>query len=191
MEEQKQITFTSQEILEQRARRLAKKPEVEQIGETIHILIIALDQERYGLPVADIMEIQPLTIFTPVPGVSTYWLGLFNLRSTLVPLLDLRAYLGLTAFPINPSKGDSRQNRQINNWDGQIIIAQKDGNPVGLLVDFVLETRKILLTEIKAPLENLPKDQKNVVCGLTSEMITILNIQNLLGDPALTINHHK
>ena len=140
-EEKKQSIFTAQEILEQRARRLAKKTEEEHIGESMHIIVIALDKERYGLPVADVLEIQPLTIFTPVPSVSTHWLGLFNLRSTLVPLLDLRAYLGLTAFPINPPKGDSRQHTKMKNLDGQIIIAQKDGNPVGLLVDYVYRNK--------------------------------------------------
>ncbi|BBB48792.1 chemotaxis protein CheW [Pelolinea submarina] len=188
MSNSEQQSFAERQILEQRARELAKSPEQDRVEESINTMVVELDDERYGLPISDINEIRPLDSFTPIPGVSSLWLGLFNLRSTLIPLLDLRVYLGLKPFPFNSKQTDEKVRKNSGYQKGQIIIVQKEDNLVGLLVDLVSEVKTIPLSKINAPLETISKKQKNVVRGLTSELITILDIQKLLEDPDLIIN---
>lgn len=189
MGKNEQRSFTEQQILEQRARELARNPEEEVVEESIDIMVIEMDGERYGFPVADINEIQPLNSFAPIPGVSPLWLGLFNLRSTLVPLLDLRAYLGLNPFLFNLKQGDVKVRGVSDRNNGQIIVTQKGDSLVGLLVDLVSEVRTVPISKINAPMETISKKQRNVIRGLTSELITILDLKKLLEDPDLIVNH--
>jgi purine-binding chemotaxis protein CheW len=189
MGKNEQRSFTEQQILEQRARELARNPEEEVVEESIDIMVIEMDGERYGFPVADINEIQPLNSFAPIPGVSPLWLGLFNLRSTLVPLLDLRAYLGLNPFLFNLKQGDVKVRGVSDRNNGQIIVTQKGESLVGLLVDLVSEVRTVPISKINAPMETISKKQRNVIRGLTSELITILDLKKLLEDPDLIVNH--
>ena len=188
MGKNEQRSFTELQILEQRARELARNPEEEVVEESINIMVIEMDGERYGLPVADINEIQPLDSFAPIPGVSPLWLGLFNLRSTLVPLLDLRAYLGLNPFLFNLKQGDVKIRGVSNRNNGQIIVTQKGDSLVGLLVDLVSEVRTVPISKINAPMETISRKQRNVIRGLTSELITILDLIKLLEDPDLIVN---
>ena len=188
MGKNEQRSFTEQQILEQRARELARNPEEEVVEESIDIMVIEMDGERYGFPVADINEIQPLNSFAPIPGVTPLWLGLFNLRSTLVPLLDLRAYLGLNPFLFNLKQGDVKVRGVSDRNNGQIIVTQKGDSLVGLLVDLVSEVRTVPISKINAPMETISKKQRNVIRGLTSELITILDLKKLLEDPDLIVN---
>src|SRR5688572_24011231 len=84
-----------QSILLARARELARPPQAETRGETVELVVLALGAERYGVSSQNVQAVHALAGLTPAPGLPPFWAGLVNLRGRLVPVLNLRRYLGL------------------------------------------------------------------------------------------------
>ena len=62
-------------------------------------LLIPVDGDWYALELATVREVLPRPPLTPVPGAPPALQGLFNLRGTIVPLLDTAALLGVASAP--------------------------------------------------------------------------------------------
>jgi len=159
-------------VLQDRARVVARAPLPEMTEDTIEVVVVALEAERYGLETARVSEIQHLGPVAPVPGLASLWVGLVNIRSQLVPLLDLRAAMGLTPL----AKGD---------LDGQVVLVEAGGVRAGLLVDEVLKVERLPRTAIGASLSNTPSSRRKVTQGLTPALLTVLDLEALLTDPRL------
>jgi purine-binding chemotaxis protein CheW len=180
-----------QHILAERARLLARAPRQEATGETLDVVIILLETERYGIEVDCVSEIQPLSEVTPIPGAPAFWVGLVNLRSHLVPLLDLRAYLGLTPFPLHSGETGTKTGAKklpgAARPNGQIVMVNAAGLQVGLLVDGVIEMQHLLCDEIGPSLKKTSSAERVITQGLTADLLTILDLDKLLSDPRLIV----
>ena len=98
-------------------------------------VIFKLHNEEYGVNVLDVKEIaKPLKI-TKIPNSPDYIEGVFNLRGTLTPLINLRNKFGLDQKEID-----------VNT---RIVIAELDDQYVGVLVDEASEVVKIPFDEIQ------------------------------------------
>jgi purine-binding chemotaxis protein CheW len=60
---------------------------------------LGIDQEVFGVPVESVLEILDMRPVFRVPEAPHYLLGLIDLRGRSIPVLDLRAKLGLPATP--------------------------------------------------------------------------------------------
>jgi purine-binding chemotaxis protein CheW len=58
---------------------------------------LGIDQEVFGVPVESVLEILDMRPVFRVPEAPHYLLGLIDLRGRSIPVLDLRAKLGLPA----------------------------------------------------------------------------------------------
>jgi len=58
-------------------------------------LIFSLGKEEFAVPVAKVKEIIGMLEVTPVPHTPPYVRGVINLRGKVVPVIDLRAKLGV------------------------------------------------------------------------------------------------
>jgi purine-binding chemotaxis protein CheW len=160
-------------ILEERARALARSSENEETsGETIRMVVLAVGDERYGVEVQDVQEIEPLDKLTPIPGTPAFWTGVVNLRGSMYPVLDIERYLGL---PISEGVDDPK-----------VALVSRAGLSVGLLVDEVPEIRQVRSNEIGPPVAD-GSSKAEVVRGVTADMLSILDLDALLSDPALVI----
>lgn len=66
------------------------------IARTIErVVAFRLDGQLYGLPIDAVQEIQQLVELLPLPDDDPALVGLIELRGTVVPVLDLRALVGL------------------------------------------------------------------------------------------------
>ncbi len=65
-------------------------------------LTFQLGDESFGLPVGKVQEIIRLPAITPVPRMPAHVRGVTNLRGRVIPVIDLRARLGLPAAPTEP-----------------------------------------------------------------------------------------
>lgn len=63
-------------------------------------LIVRVEEQHIGLPVANVREIFEPLVTTRVPGAPPAFRGVVNLRGSVVPVLDLGAVLGLRQTPI-------------------------------------------------------------------------------------------
>jgi purine-binding chemotaxis protein CheW len=161
-------------ILEQRAAALARSSKKsETTAETVAMVVLVVGDERYGVDVRDIQEIEPLDKLTPIPGTGAFWSGIVNLRGSMYPVLDVERYLGLS---------ESERVRL-----PKIALVSRDGMGVGLLVDEVFEIREVAVTEIGPPVIE-PENRAGVVRGVTPDLLSILDVEALLADPALVVD---
>jgi purine-binding chemotaxis protein CheW len=160
-------------ILEERATALARSSDDEETsGETIGMVVLVVGEERYGVDVQDVQEIEPLDKITPIPGTPAFWSGVVNLRGSMYPVLDIERYLGLPA------------SAEVEN--PKVALVSRGGLSVGLLVDEVAEIRKVRSSEIGPPVaDGLSKAE--VVRGVTPDMLSVLDLEALLADPTLVV----
>jgi purine-binding chemotaxis protein CheW len=170
---QAQETEDITRVLEERARALARSSEEnESSGETIGMVVLAVGDERYGVEVQEVQEIEPLDKITPIPGTPAFWTGVVNLRGSMYPVLDIERYLGLPT-----SEGTESP---------KVALVSRNGLSVGLLVDEVPEIRQVSVSEIGPPVAD-GSSKAEVVRGVTPDMLSILDLEALLSDPALVI----
>jgi purine-binding chemotaxis protein CheW len=160
-------------VLEERARALARSSEADETsGETIGMVVLAVGEERYGVEVQDVQEIEPLDKITPIPGTPAFWTGVVNLRGSMYPVLDIERYLGLPSSEAVESP--------------KVALVSRHGISVGLLVDEVPEIRQVKVAEIGPPVAD-GSSKAEVVRGVTPDMLSVLDLEALLSDPALVI----
>lgn len=111
-------------------------------------LTFALGEEKFAIPVDHVQEVVEFGQVTKVPNAPGYMLGIINLRGRVLPLLDTKLKLGLTATAIT-------QKCRIMILD--IQSADDKNYQIGAMVDFAREVVEIDETEIQdAPeFENL------------------------------------
>jgi len=169
-------TARIERILEERARALARAPaaEREAAGHEDELVVLALGAERYGVDILQVQTIQALTGLAYVPGLPAFWAGLVNLRGRLYPVLNLRRYLALAGQPAG---------------GGQVVLVSAAGLSVALWVDDVLEIRRVAPDQIGAPLADAATAAQRGpgVRGITPDLLVVLDLDVLLGDPRLVI----
>lgn len=111
-------------------------------------LTFALGEEKFAIPVDYVQEVVEFGQVTKVPNAPVYMLGIINLRGRVLPLLDTKLKLGLTATAVT-------QKSRIMILDVQ--SADDKNYQIGAMVDFAREVVEIDETEIQdAPeFENL------------------------------------
>ncbi len=91
--------------LEERAqvlRRRAERPG--EAGERRAVVAFRRGPERYGVPVAEVLEVQDLEHFSPVPGAPPAIRGVAPWRGAIVSLLDLGRLFGVAASGLSDLK---------------------------------------------------------------------------------------
>lgn len=78
--------------------------------------------EEYGFPVEWVLEVAELGELTPVPGAAPGILGVRNLKSQVVPIVDLAAFLGIG------TGADA----------GRVVVAESPGGKIGFTVEDVI-----------------------------------------------------
>lgn len=98
---------------------------ISQVDGDLQVVIFRLASGSYAVDIAAVREIirpQPITV---VPQAPPFVVGVINLRSSIVPVLDLRSRCGLP--PAEPTK------------DSRVVVVQVNEQSVGLQVDAVSE----------------------------------------------------
>ncbi len=94
-----------------------------------------LGNERFLVSRNDVREVMMPGTVTRVPGTREWVAGLANLRGQLLPVFDLRAFLGA---------GSSRGERT-----ARVLVANSPEMPVGIIVDEVFGFRRFLSSEFR------------------------------------------
>jgi len=93
-------------------------------------------QERFVASMDEVREVLDPPHCTRVPGTASWFLGVANVRGTLVPVLDLHGFM------IGGRSGQSRQARA--------LMYQRDGVAAAFRVDDVLGMKRFYMEE-RAP----------------------------------------
>lgn len=130
-----------------------------------------LEDEVYGINVMQVQEVLRITEIAPVPGAPSYVLGIINLRGSVVTVMDTRGRFGIL-----PKEVDDRS---------RIIIAEVNGNVIGMLVDSVAEVVYLHQSEIDSAPGVGNDDSSRFIQGVSTRedyLLIIVDIDKLLTD---------
>ena len=100
-----------------------------------------LGDVEFALPIAALQEVvnYPGHV-TPVPLSPAFLLGLFNLRGTLIPIVDLKPLLAIGGSSAHPAQGAVTRTTPVTE---KIAIVDIEGVRVGLLFDSTSEILRV------------------------------------------------
>src|ERR1700742_2953006 len=93
-------------------------------------------EQDFGADIMAIREIRGWTETTPLPHAPDYVRGVINLRGVVLPVVDLKARLGLGLTDANPKD--------------VIVVVQAGERTIGILVDAVSDILTVTSGEIQA-----------------------------------------
>ena len=69
----------------------------------IHLVVFALDGQRYGLPLHGVERVLPMVAVSPLPQAPAVALGMINLHGEVVPVVDVRRRFGFSPREYGPT----------------------------------------------------------------------------------------
>lgn len=166
---------TSEEILLERARKLAKPLEAtEDTGEGVEILSFLLNGERYGVLTEYVKEVTLLRHLTPLPGTPDFILGIISIRGRVISVTDLRVFFDL------PRKGLSDYNK--------IIVLSGEGMEFAILADQVEGVSWQKMSHLTPPPETIRGIGKEFLAGVFPGPLILMNTIAVLTHPRLVVD---
>jgi len=141
---------------------------LDQSDDIVQLVGFIIGEEEYAIPILSIQEIIKPFSWTRVPQVPKYVMGVFNLRGSVIPLIDLRLKFGIA------EKKHSDETR---------FIVMKDGDDVaGFVIDRLTMAIRIKKTKIGPAPETISGDDTMIdgVGKQEDRIITILKVNKLL-----------
>lgn len=162
-------------ILKQRAKALAREPEMEEeTQDYIEVVEFLLANEKYGIESSYVREVYPLTEIALVPCTPSFLLGVINVRGQILSVIDIKKFFDL------PEKGLGDLNK--------VIIIRNEKMEFGILADVILGTLSIPLNELQVSLPTLTDIRAKYLKGVAKERVTILDAEKILGDAKIIVH---
>ena len=162
---------TSREILERRARALARAsrtPEHDIEDTTLEIMSFTLGGERYGLDTRFVHGIERTVSCTILPGAPKPFVGVANVRGAIVAVVDVSTLLNVRRA--GPSVAE------------RIIVVGAEEVELAILVDSVEEVLRI-------PVSNLRPMSETAgglyIRAISDESVIVLDGSAFIDDPRL------
>jgi purine-binding chemotaxis protein CheW len=139
-----------------------------QLDNIVQLVGFVIGDEEYAVPILSIQEIIKPFEWTRVPQVPKYVMGVFNLRGSVIPLIDLR-----TKFGIATKK----------HTDETRFIVMRNGDDVaGFVIDRLTMAIRIKKDKI-GPAPDTVNGDNTLIDGVGKQddgIITILKVDKLL-----------
>jgi len=140
---------------------------------SMQLVSFHLADETYGIEITKIREIILMGEITRIPQTPHYVKGLINLRSTVIPVIDLRSRFGL---PETELTGESR-----------IMVLHVGTRTIGIIVDAVSEVLRVTHDEIAPTPPTVAGLEREYLTGLVKledQLLILLDIDKILGEEA-------
>lgn len=150
---------------------------------TIQVVSFRLASEEYGIEITKVQEIILVGEITRVPQTARYIKGLINLRSTVIPIVDLRLRFGM---PEEQATDETR-----------IMVMNVRGKTIGIIVDAVSEVLRISKDQIAPPpptVSSLGREYLTGLAKLEKRLLILLDVECILTEqhelavPAASLN---
>jgi purine-binding chemotaxis protein CheW len=147
------------EILHERARAIAGTRE-EWREETVTVLAFSVGGERYAVEIGAVGQVVEAKGLSPLPASPPWLLGAMVARTRVVPVLDLRALLGLHGGGLTDL--------------ARVVVVEHDGEAFGIAVEG-LEGR------IEVPVAGLTPSDKAPFRWIAPDRLALLDLGALGG----------
>ncbi len=145
-----------------------QEPENVHTEDIVQLVGFIIGEEEYAVPILTIQEIIKPIGWTRVPQTPPYVLGVFNLRGSVIPLIDLRLKFGLQG-----KKQD----------DETRFIVMKHGDDVaGFVIDRLTMALRLKKNDI-GPAPDTVDGDNTIIEGVgkrENNILTILKVDKLL-----------
>jgi purine-binding chemotaxis protein CheW len=136
---------------------------------TMQLVSFRLADEEYGIEIKKVREIILVGEITRMPQTPAYVKGLINLRSTVIPIIDLKLRFGL------PETEPTDATR--------IMVANVGGKTIGVIVDAVSEVLRISQEQIAPPPPTVAGLGREYLVGLAKlkdRLLILLDIEKIM-----------
>lgn len=138
-------------------------------SELLQLVSFTIGNEEFGVDILFVQEINRMLQITKVPNSPNYVDGVINLRGRVIPVIDLRAKLGLQ--------------RKEHDTHTRIIVVEVAGKTVGFIVDAVKEVLRIPKNITEAPpdlVSGVNSEFIMAVGKLEDRLITLIDLEKIL-----------
>lgn len=145
------------------------------------LVVFKLAGEQFGAPITRVREILRPVKATRMPRAAAFVRGLFNLRGQVLPLLDLRARLGLAAAAVDSAPVGPKGNK------ARVVVVEAGGEAMGIQVDEVLEVLRCQEEDLQSPRSvlDLPSSRSLAsVLDQAGRLVLVLDVDRLLDGAA-------
>ncbi|MEO5968866.1 MAG: chemotaxis protein CheW [Bdellovibrionia bacterium] len=137
------------------------------------VLVMVLNEQKYGIELAEIAGVFRISGFTPVPGAPDEFYGVTNLRGKVTTLINLKKLLGLTAK--KEEKSAYAILLRASNGHFAVKVDSVDKN---IAVDF----KKLIRLDV------LQTSTSTYTKGISLENLVVLDIAKILSQPIFKRN---
>jgi purine-binding chemotaxis protein CheW len=142
------------------------------------LVTFQLGEELYGVDIMDVKEIVRIQEIRSIPNAPYYVEGIFNLRSEIIPIINLHKRFHLKKAQIE--EGDE--------FLGGFIIIHIDGNKLGIIIDRIARVVMVQHSEIQPPPQMLSGIGAEYITGVVRQengYLIILDIRRLFNPKEL------
>ncbi len=143
-------------------------------ADSMQLISFNLSEETYGIEITKIREIIRMGQITQVPETPHYIKGLINLRSTVIPVIDLRARFGLAEGELTD--------------DSRIMVLNVGTRTIGIVVDAVSEVLRVTgdqISEAPPTIASLGNEYMTGLVRLEEQLLILLDVDQLFGSEEL------
>ena len=141
---------------------------LDQSDSIVQLVGFIIGEEEYAVPILSIQEIIKPISWTRVPQTPAYILGVFNLRGSVIPLIDLRVKFGLRS--------------QNHNDETRFFVLKQGDDVAGFVIDRLTMAIRIKKEDIGPAPDTLAGDESMIdgVGKQDDRILTILKVAKLL-----------
>jgi purine-binding chemotaxis protein CheW len=148
------------------------------MAEQLQMVTFMLGEELYGIDILDVKEIVRVQAVRSIPNAPYYVEGFFNLRSEIIPIINLHKRFSLKKLAVTP------EDELLSGF----VIIDIDGMKLGVIIDRVSRVVTIERGEIQPPPQMLSGIGAEYIQGVVRQKegyLIILNIRNLFNPKEL------
>ncbi len=144
----------------------------------LQLVTFQLGEELYGVDIMDVKEIVRVQEVRAIPNAQYYVEGIFNLRSEIIPIINLHKRFHLKKAAVED--GDE--------FLGGFIILNIEGNKLGIIIDRIARVVMVAQGSIQPPpqmISGIGAEYINGVVRQDSGYLIVLDIRRLFNPKEL------
>ena len=148
------------------------------MSESNQLVTFQLGEELYGINIMDVKEIVRVQNVRAIPNAPVYVEGIFNLRSEIIPVINLHRRFHLKKVAV------SEEDELLSGF----IILDIDGMKLGIIIDKVSRVVTIEREEIQPPPQMISGIGAEYIHGVVRQedgYLIILDIRDLFNSKEL------